>query len=99
LRELATLRVERRIAHALRRLAEQSESGQTNNGREEKSGGTTIDFPLPRQDVADMCGATLHTVSRVLTTWEKAGWITTNRQRVTILDFAAIQGIAVDEAP
>jgi CRP/FNR family transcriptional regulator, nitrogen oxide reductase regulator len=62
LRELASQRVERRIAHALMRLAAQA-------GRP-SGDGTTIDFPLTRKDLTDMCGATLHTVSRVMTAWE-----------------------------
>ena len=88
LRELATQRVERRIAHALLRLARQA--GQPTDT------GTTIDFPLTRKDVAAMCGTTLHTVSRVLTSWEKAGLILSNRQRVTIKSPAEIQHISED---
>ena len=43
-----------------------------------------------------MCGATLHTVSRVLTAWEKAGLLATNHRRITIRNPAAIQRIAED---
>lgn len=90
LRELATQRVERRIAHVLLRLAAQA--GQA------EGAGTVIGFPLTRKDVAQMCGATLHTVSRTLTVWEKAGWLGTGRQRVTILKPDAIRRIAEDPA-
>lgn len=90
LRELATQRVERRIAHVLLRLAAQA--GQS------EGTGTVIGFPLTRKDVAEMCGATLHTVSRTLTAWEKAGWVRTSRQRVTILKSNAIRRIAEDPA-
>lgn len=39
-------------------------------------GGVAIDFSLSRKDVAETCGATLlHTVSRVLTVWEKASLV------------------------
>jgi CRP-like cAMP-binding protein len=88
LRELASQRVERRIAHALLRLAAQA-------GRP-VGDGTTIDFPLTRKDLADMCGATLHTVSRIMTAWERSGLIGSRRQRVSIHDPAAIQRIAED---
>lgn len=88
LRELATQRVERRIAHVLLRLAAQA--GQA------AGDGTTIDFPLTRKDVAEMCGTTLHTASRVLTAWEKAELITTSRQRVTIRKLAEIRRRAED---
>lgn len=83
LREVATQRVERRIAHVLLRLAEQA--GQQTDA------GTAIAFPLGRKDVAEMCGATLHTVSRTLTGWEKAGLLSTSHQLVTIHDIAAIR--------
>ena len=59
---------------------------------------TTIAFPLTRKDVAEMCGTTLHTVSRILTAWEKAGLIATSRQRVTIGNPAEIRRLA-DEPP
>jgi CRP-like cAMP-binding protein len=88
LRELATQRVASRIARVLLRLAAQ--------GGHAGSDGTTIDVPLTRKDVAEMCGATLHTASRLLTAWEKAGLITTRHQRVTIRKFAGIRRIAED---
>lgn len=88
LRELATHRVERRIACVLLRLAAQA--------GENVDEGTTINFPLTRKDVAEMCGTTLHTVSRVLTSWEKAELIATSRQRVTIRQLLGIRHIADD---
>lgn len=86
LRELATQRVERRIAHVLLRLA-----AQAGQAVEE---GVAIDFPLGRKDLAEMCGATLHTISRTLTAWEKAGLLCTNLQRVTIRDMGALESRA-----
>lgn len=83
LREVATQRVESRIAHVLLRLAEQA-GHQTDTG-------TAIAFPLGRKDVAEMCGATLHTVSRTLTAWQKTGMLSTSQQLVTIHDSAAIR--------
>lgn len=56
LREIATQRVDQRIAHAILRLAERT----TTPGRDN----AVVEFPLTRQDVAEMCGATLYTVSR-----------------------------------
>ena len=43
-----------------------------------------------------MCGATLHTASRILTAWEKAELITTRRQHVTLQKLADIRRIAED---
>ena len=76
--EMSTEQVERRIAHALLRLAQQS-------GRKVEAG-IQIDFPISRQDVAEMTGATLHTVSRVLSAWEHRGLVESGRQRITLCD-------------
>jgi CRP-like cAMP-binding protein len=66
-REMATQRVERRIANALLRLARQS--GTTGDQ------GTQIAFPLRRRDIADIAGTTLHTVSRTLNHWRRQGLV------------------------
>ncbi len=76
--EMSTEQVERRIAHALLRLAQQS-------GRKVEAG-IQIDFPISRQDVAEMTGATLHTVSRVLSAWEERGLVEGGRQKITLRD-------------
>jgi CRP-like cAMP-binding protein len=85
-RQLMTERVERRVARALLKLAD-------NAGRK-APGGVEIDFPLSRQDLAEMTGTTLFTVSRLLSGWDEKGLIKAERQRVTVLDPAALQGIA-----
>ncbi len=90
LREVATQRVEGRIANVLLHLADRA--GQP------AGDGTTIGFPLTRRDVAEMCGSTLHTVSRILTAWEKAELIATKRQRITIRRRDAIRRIAENPA-
>jgi CRP/FNR family transcriptional regulator, nitrogen oxide reductase regulator len=87
-RELATQRAERRVAHAVLRLAQQAGHGTTH--------GTAIAFPLRRKDVADISGTTLHTASRILTAWEKAGLLVTHKQCLTIRQPAAILRIAED---
>lgn len=74
--ELATERVERRIARAVLRLARQA-------GRKIEEG-VLIDFPVSRQDIAEMTGATLHTVSRTMSAWEGQGLIESGRQRIVI---------------
>jgi CRP/FNR family transcriptional regulator, nitrogen oxide reductase regulator len=75
-REISTERVERRIAHALLRLAHHS-------GRKVE-GGLEVDFPITRQDIAEMTGATLHTVSRTLSKWEGEGILDGGRRRIVI---------------
>jgi CRP/FNR family transcriptional regulator, nitrogen oxide reductase regulator len=89
LRELSTERVERRIAHALIRLAEQA-------GRPVASG-IVFDFAISRQDVAEMSGTTLHTVSRTLSAWEAQGIVEGGRQKITIRKPDALLAIAEDQ--
>jgi len=75
-RQLATERVERRLAHTLLRLASQT-------GKKIPEG-VWIDLPLTRQDLAEMTGTTLYTVSRILTQWETQGLIIADRERIVI---------------
>lgn len=75
-RELSTQHVEQRVALAILRLARQS-------GRK-TADGVLIDLPLSRQDLAEMTGTTLYTVSRVLKDWEKRGLVQSKRQQVII---------------
>jgi CRP-like cAMP-binding protein len=77
LREMSTERVERRIARTLSRLAAQVGKRVTN--------GILVDAPLSRQDLAEMTGTTLYTVSRTLKSWERDGIVTTGRKEVVIL--------------
>jgi CRP-like cAMP-binding protein len=76
--EMSTEQVERRVAHALLRLAQQA-------GRAVEAG-VQIDFPISRQDIAEMTGTTLHTVSRILSAWEEQGLVEGGRQRIVICD-------------
>jgi CRP-like cAMP-binding protein len=86
-RELATERVEQRVARALLRLAAQS-------GQRTEQGG--IDLTFSRQDLAEMTGTTLYTVSRCLSTWEKQGIISTGRERVTLIEPHGLVRVADD---
>lgn len=89
LRELSTEKVERRIAHTILRLAEQA-------GRR-TARGIEISFPLSRQDLAEMCGTTLHTVSRTLSAWEERGIVHCGRRRVVLAKAALLDTIAENE--
>ncbi|MGH6999976.1 MAG: Crp/Fnr family transcriptional regulator [Stellaceae bacterium] len=88
LRELSTQRVERRVAHAVLRLAHQA-------GRN-TADGTAIEFPLRRKDVADISGTTVHTASRILTAWEKDGLLISQNRRLIICNPSALLRIAED---
>lgn len=76
--ELATLHVEQRVARALMRLVDQS-------GRKTDVG-IEIDFPITRQNISDMTGTTLYTVSRLISRWTRDGIIDGERQhkRITV---------------
>ncbi|RWP16326.1 Crp/Fnr family transcriptional regulator [Mesorhizobium sp.] len=76
--EMSTEQVEQRVAHALLRLSRQ-------NGKKTDHG-ILIDFPISRQDIAEMTGTTLHTVSRLLTAWEGKGVVASGRQKVTVVE-------------
>ena len=75
-RELSTERVERRVARAILRLANQT-------GRLVPEG-VLIDLPLTRQDLAEMTGTTLFTVSRILSQWEQQGLVISGREKIII---------------
>jgi CRP-like cAMP-binding protein len=45
-----------------------------------------IDFPISRQDIAEMTGTTLYTASRVLSSWDERGLVESGRQRIIIRD-------------
>ena len=76
-RELATEKVERRIAMTILRLA-----GQI--GRRPDGQAMTVELPLSRQDVAEASGTTIYTVSRVLADWERRGLVEAGRERIVI---------------
>jgi CRP-like cAMP-binding protein len=76
--EMATQQVEQRIANALLRLINQT-------GRNVE-GGIEIDFPITRQDLSEMTGTTLHTVSRMLSAWEKQGLVQSGRKRIMVCE-------------
>jgi CRP/FNR family transcriptional regulator, nitrogen oxide reductase regulator len=84
--EMSTEEVERRVAHALLRLVKQA-------GRSVEDG-IQIDFPITREDVAQMTGTTLHTVSRILSAWEVQGLVEGGRQKIVVRDPHRLFGLA-----
>jgi CRP/FNR family transcriptional regulator, nitrogen oxide reductase regulator len=87
-RELATERVERRLARTVLRLASQT-------GRKTEEG-VLLDLPLTRQDLAEMSGTTLFTVSRIMSQWESQGLVLTGRERLVIRFPHGLVSIAED---
>ena len=87
-RELATERVEQRVARSILHLAQKA-------GRRVEED-AEIEFPLTRQDLAEMTGATLYTVSRILSAWEREGWLDGSRQHIVIRKPSALLAVADD---
>lgn len=74
--ELATQQVEQRVACAILRLI-------TQTGRK-VDGGIEVGLPITRQNISDMTGTTLHTVSRLLSGWERDGIVVSERRKITV---------------
>lgn len=89
-RELVTERVERRVARALIRLW-----GQYGKSTER---GVLIEFPLSRQDLAELAGTTLSTVSRIVSRWESEGLLESGRGWILLCRPDALVRLA-DEQP
>jgi CRP/FNR family transcriptional regulator, nitrogen oxide reductase regulator len=86
LREMAHQSAERRIAHAVLRLAR-------NAGRR-VGHHIEIEVPLLRQDMAELAGTTMFTVSRVLSDWEARGIVDASRRRIVVRQMHALTAIA-----
>lgn len=82
--ELSTARVGQRIAHALLRLMRQC-------GRPGAHGGIVLTQTLTRQELADLTGTTLYTVSRTLSQWTSDGVLGSEGRRLVILDDARLE--------
>ncbi len=64
------------MARAILRLVDQS--------GEQTDEGIVINFPITRQDIAEMTGTTLHTVSRLLSAWRDKGVVKSGRKRIVV---------------
>jgi len=83
-REVATERVAPRVARQLVRLLKRI--GRTVNGG--------VEVCLTREDLAQMTGTTLFSVSRLLSAWEERGIAMPRREAVMIRDVQALHAIA-----
>lgn len=86
--EMATEQVERRVARAILRLIRQF-------GRRTDEG-VLLDMPITREELAQLTGTNLYQVSRILSKWEQAGYISTGRKQVTLLKAHELVAIAED---
>ena len=84
--QLGIYPADRRLAATLLALAERM-------GRPE-AGGTMIDMQLSRQDLAQMTGATVETVSRILGEFDRARLIDSGRQWIAVRDHDRLSRLA-----
>src|ERR1700730_8635992 len=83
-REISTERVAARLSREIVRLLAQV--GRRVNG--------TIEINLSREELAQLIGTTLFTVSRLLSDWDERGIVTTRREAVSVNDLEALQQLA-----
>ncbi|MBI4843180.1 MAG: Crp/Fnr family transcriptional regulator [Nitrospirae bacterium] len=76
LRDIATERVEIRIASLLLKLSEKAAV--------EKDGFRKIDIPMTRQEIAEMVGTTVETAIRTMSKFQKEGMIRTSGGRIFV---------------
>jgi CRP-like cAMP-binding protein len=86
LREVVHQSVERRIAHAVLRLVQYA--GRRVGHHIE------IEIPLLRQDMAELSGTSMFTVSRILNDWETKGIVDASRRRIVVRQMHALVAIA-----
>ncbi|WP_376788575.1 Crp/Fnr family transcriptional regulator [Thermoflexus sp.] len=89
--EVSVLRVERRLARVLVRLAARL-------GRRTEEGIELV-LPLSREELAELCGTRLHTVSRLLNRWQRAGWVRLGRRRIVLREPHALVALAEELEP
>jgi CRP-like cAMP-binding protein len=86
-REIATEKVASRLSSLLIRLVKQV--GRNAEG--------SMEIALSRQELAQLTGTTLFTVSRLLCRWEEQGVLSARREAVLIHDLAALQELSQQE--
>ena len=85
-REISTETVARRLSHQLLRLFNQL--GRRVNGN------STLEINLSREELAQMTGTTLFTVSRLLSEWKERGVLTAGRECVSVHNIQALRQFA-----
>lgn len=85
--ELSSDKVERRVASALARLARQFGQSVT--------GGVEVSFS--REELAQMTGTTLFTVSRLISRWKEMGLLIPRREAVLVCDLRGLGEISLQE--
>jgi CRP-like cAMP-binding protein len=87
--ELSTQRVPQRLAHTLLRLMRQC--GQ------QTADGMLIPYALTRQELADLTGTTLYTVSRTLSEWNSSGIVRSRGRHLLVPSATRLEALAGSE--
>jgi len=86
-REIATEKVARRLALALSRLLKQV-------GKKSADG---IEISLSREELAQLTGTTLFTISRILSKWSEMGVVIPRREAVLVRDPERLEMVSAEE--
>jgi CRP-like cAMP-binding protein len=86
-REMATERVAKRLALTLLRLLK----------RVGKPGRAGLEISLTREELAQMTGTTLFTISRILSGWAEKGYVQPRRQGVVINDPKRLESLGDED--
>lgn len=77
--EVISCELDTRLARLLVRLANYA-------GRPRESGGIEISLKLTRKQIGQMMGCATESVIRILSKWEKSGWVSTENRQILILE-------------
>lgn len=88
---LSAYPVDQRLAAVLVRLADRI--------GKQRAEDVLIEIPLSRQDLGDMTGAKVETVSRVMSEFRRAGWIDSGRKWIAVVDRDALAQVAEGISP
>src|SRR5262252_6953847 len=83
-REISTQKVAARLSHQLIRLLNQLGRGTDQ----------VVEIGLSREELAQLTGTTLFTVSRLLSQWEKQGIVSSRREAVVVCDVQALAALS-----
>ncbi|NPV75662.1 MAG: Crp/Fnr family transcriptional regulator [Anaerolineae bacterium] len=89
IRQLSMQSAEKKISYMLLKLARKLGQPQ--------SVGLLIQTPLARDDLAEMTATTPETASRIISQFQKEGWIATGRQWIAIQDEAALRSLLEED--
>jgi len=86
--EVTTASAEQRLALLFVRFADRE--GVEARGEE----GVYVGVPLSRRDLCDLINTRVETAIRLMSRWQKAGWVRTDKKGFTILDLEVLRTLA-----